>query len=184
MAAIAPAPQVTLVCAMSAATKIVALLLGPASLAVLATLQQPRQTAVTAATCNGQTPLVQGASAFEGIARRECLWTVAPIFAAATTLTAAALALAPAAIALGRSLPIEAAPLVRWLAAAVPLSSLFVFLNGTLNALGRHPLRSRSCRSRASPPWLRWRGRPRTVSRSPPCSRFPPLPPSPAHASP
>jgi PST family polysaccharide transporter len=118
------------------ATKIVAVLLGPASLALLATLQQLRQTAVTAATCNGQTALVQGASALGGMEHREYLRTVATIFSLATALTAAALAFAPRAIAAWAGLRIEDARLVRWLAIAVALSSLFVFLNGILNALG------------------------------------------------
>ncbi len=118
------------------ATKIVAVLMGPASLALLATLQQLRQTAVTAATCNGQTALVQGASGFEGVARREYLRTVAMIFALATAGTAAALAFAPAAIARWAGLRATDAPLVRWLAVAMALSSLFVFLSGVLNALG------------------------------------------------
>jgi O-antigen/teichoic acid export membrane protein len=118
------------------ATKIVAVLMGPASLALLATLQQLRQTAVTAATCNGQTALVQGASALEGAACREYLRTVGTIFALATAGTTAALALAPAAIARWAGVPATDAPLVRWLAVAVALSSLFVFLSAILNALG------------------------------------------------
>ena len=47
------------------ATKIFAAMLGPAELAVLATLQQIRQAGVTGATLNGQTALVQGASSRE-----------------------------------------------------------------------------------------------------------------------
>lgn len=150
MATIAPAPQAAVVRAMSVsaagaaasgllsivAIKIVAVLMGPASLALLATLQQLRQTAVTAATCNGQTALVQGASGFEGVARREYLRTVAMIFAFATAGTAAALAFAPAAIARWAGLRDADASMVRWLAVAVALSSLFVFLSGVLNALG------------------------------------------------
>src|SRR5262249_37485338 len=46
-----------------AATKILAVMLGPAQVALLATLQQIRQTALTGATLNGQTALIQGASA-------------------------------------------------------------------------------------------------------------------------
>lgn len=150
MAAIASAPQAAVVRAMSvsaagaaasgllsvAVIKIVAVLLGPSSLALLATLQQLRQTAVTAATCNGQTALVQGASALYGIERRAYLRTVAMLFALATGLSAAGLALAPQAIASWAGLRSEDAPQVRWLAVAVALSSLFVFLNGLLNALG------------------------------------------------
>ena len=50
----------------AAATKIVALLAGPAAIGLLATLQQIRATALTGATVNGQTALVQGAAAFDG----------------------------------------------------------------------------------------------------------------------
>ena len=53
-----------------AATKILAITLGPSAVASLQTLQQARQTAVIAATSNGQTALVQGASSREGLERR------------------------------------------------------------------------------------------------------------------
>ncbi len=55
------------------ATKIFAAMLGPAEVAVLATLQQIRQAGVIGATLNGQTALVQGASARSGDDRRQYL---------------------------------------------------------------------------------------------------------------
>src|SRR6185295_7255180 len=58
------------------ATKIFAAMLGPAELAVLATLQQIRQGGLTVATLNGQTALVRGLSARSGRERREFLRTV------------------------------------------------------------------------------------------------------------
>ena len=70
-------------------TKIVAAMLGPGSIALLATLQQLRDAAVTVATANGRTALVQGASALQGIARREYLRTVALLFSGGTFLVAA-----------------------------------------------------------------------------------------------
>jgi O-antigen/teichoic acid export membrane protein len=123
----------------AAATKIVAVLAGPAALGLLGTLQQLRQTALVAATANGQTALVQGLSAFTSEARREYLRTASIIVALATAFAAAALVLAPGAIAhwAGLADPGIADPfLVRWVAAAVVLSSLYVFLGALLNALG------------------------------------------------
>jgi PST family polysaccharide transporter len=123
----------------AAATKIVAALAGPAALGLLGTLQQLRQTALVAATANGQTALVQGLSASSGEARREYLHTVSIIFACAATVATATLALAPRAV--GRWAGLDDTGLVhleliRGLAAAVILSSLFVFLSALLNALG------------------------------------------------
>src|SRR5665213_2311500 len=67
-------------------TKIIAVTLGPGAVALLGTLQQLRDGAVTAATANGRTALVQGASALEGVARREYLRTAALLFASGTFL--------------------------------------------------------------------------------------------------
>ena len=120
----------------AASTKIVAALAGPAAIGLLGTLQQLRQTALVAATANGQTALVQGLSAFPSEARREYLRTVSMILASATASAAALLALAPRAVARWAGLGAGDAFLVRGLAAAVVLSSLFVFLTALLNALG------------------------------------------------
>ena len=114
------------------ATKIIAVLMGPAALALLATLQQVRETAVTAATGNGQTALVQGVSSRRGVARREYVRTAAVIFMGATAITV----LMPAGtVAKWTGLGIENAALVRWLAVGVVLSSGFVFLNSLLIAV-------------------------------------------------
>lgn len=122
--------------ASAVASKIIAVMLGPAALAVLSTLQQIRQAALTAATANGQTALIQGASALTGESRRDYLRTVALIFAAGSAVSGAALALAPAVIARWTGLPTELANLIRPLALVVALSSVFGFLTALLNAQG------------------------------------------------
>jgi O-antigen/teichoic acid export membrane protein len=116
-------------------TKIIALLLGPASLALLQTLQQLRDGAVTAATWNGRTALVQGASALDGLERREYLRTVALLFACGTFLVAAAILAAPHEIARWSRLPAASEPLLPYLAATVVLLSVFQFLTAILNSL-------------------------------------------------
>ena len=55
--------------------KILAAWLGPAYIALIATLQQTRQAAIAIATTNGQTALVQGTNALSGVDRREYLRT-------------------------------------------------------------------------------------------------------------
>ncbi|HEY4364075.1 MAG TPA: hypothetical protein VGN17_24105 [Bryobacteraceae bacterium] len=119
-----------------AATKILALQLGPPGMAVLGTLEQIRDTGVVAATLNGRTAVIQGASSREGSARREYLRTAALLFAAATGITSSALALAPQWIGRWAGLPAANLPLVRWLALTVALGSLFGFLSAVLNAAG------------------------------------------------
>jgi O-antigen/teichoic acid export membrane protein len=117
-------------------TKIIASLLGPGSVALLQTLQQLRDGALAAATANGKTALVQGASAFEGVERREYLRAVALVFAGGTLLVAAAMVVAPGEIVRWSRLPAASEPLLPWLALTVALLSVFVFLTGILNALG------------------------------------------------
>jgi len=116
------------------ATKIFAAMLGPAELAVLATLQQIRQGGLTLATLNGQTALVQGLSARGGRERREFLRTVLLLMTMATALMAEAAWIAPAWLASATGLGEERAALVRWLALAVALSCALVFLSAVLNA--------------------------------------------------
>jgi PST family polysaccharide transporter len=118
------------------ATKIVAAVLGPPGLAMLATLQQTRNAAVSAATLNGGTALVQGISARAGDRRRDFVRTLALLFGAATAAVAAALAAAPAWVAQLVGLSAGNVSLMRWLALPVALSSAFVFLNSLLVALG------------------------------------------------
>ena len=117
------------------ATKIVAQMLGPGSIALLATLQQLRDGAVTAATANGRTALVQGASSLDGIERREYVRTVALLFALGTFLVAAAMLTAPRSIIPAGAFLLSIKPLLPWLAVTVALLSLFVFLTAILNAL-------------------------------------------------
>ncbi len=120
------------------ATKIVAQMLGPGSIALLATLQQLRDGAVTAATANGRTALVQGASSRVGVERREYVRTVALLFSLGIFLVAATILTAPASIILisrhGSRLLLTSKPLLPWLAVTVALLSVFVFLTAILNA--------------------------------------------------
>jgi len=116
--------------------KIIAWMLGPGAVALLQTLQQLRDGALAAATANGKTALVQGASAFEGIERREYLRAVALVFAGGTFLVAAAMVAAPGWIVRWSRLPAASVELLPWLALTVALLSVFVFLTAVLNALG------------------------------------------------
>jgi PST family polysaccharide transporter len=116
-------------------TKIVATLLGPGSVALVVTLQQLRDGAVIAATANGRTALVQGASELETVARREYLRTAAIFFSGATFLVVLAIVAAPREILRWTGLPRSSEPLLAWLAVTVVLLSLFVFLSAILNAL-------------------------------------------------
>lgn len=116
-------------------TKIVATVLGPGSVALLATLQQLRDGAIVAATANGRTALVQGASELETVGRREYLRTVAILFAGGTLLVALAMLAAPREIVRWSRLPQSGEPLLAWLAVTVVLLSLFVFLTAVLNSL-------------------------------------------------
>jgi len=123
-------------CLSALATKIIAVTAGPAALALLATLQQTRQIALVVATGNGQTALVQGASAFYGDQRREYLRTVAWLFLGATVVVALALVWMPRLVQTLAGLPSGTESLLGWLAVPVVLSSALVFLSAMLNALG------------------------------------------------
>lgn len=113
-----------------AAMKIVAVVLGPSQVALLTTLQQLRLTALTAATLNGQTALIQGTAAGGG---PRYVRTALLLMTAAALLTAIAmLVLAPG---IGNYVGTEAR-LVRWLALPVTLGAAFVFVTGLLNARG------------------------------------------------
>jgi O-antigen/teichoic acid export membrane protein len=124
-----------------AATKILATTLGPSAVASLQTLQQARQTAVIAATCNGQTALAQGASSLEGSKGALFVRTVACIFLLATSLTSLGLWAAPGGISQWILAHTGLASMDRsvllWLAAAVALTSAYVFLTALLNSMGR-----------------------------------------------
>ncbi len=116
--------------------KIVAALAGPAALGLLATLQQIRDTALNAATLNGQTALTQGASALTGPSRGHYVRAVSKLIAAATACTAAVLIFAPSAVARVSGLTLVNPSTLRWLALALICSSVFVFSSALLNALG------------------------------------------------
>jgi O-antigen/teichoic acid export membrane protein len=118
------------------ATKIIAAVGGPAALATLSTLQQLRQAAVVAATANGQTALVRGASGLGGRERSEYVRTVACVFAAATALVAGSMILWPQPLAALAGFGSDASRLIPWLAIPVGLTSLLVFVSALLNALG------------------------------------------------
>src|SRR4051812_29096886 len=81
------------------ATKIIAVVLGPAHVAMLGTLQQLRQTAMTAATLTGQTALVQGTSALVGAQRRDYLRTVLCLMILASLVVVGLMIFAPEAMA-------------------------------------------------------------------------------------
>ena len=118
------------------ATKIIAAVGGPAAVATLSTLQQLRQTAVVAATGNGQTALVRGASALGGRERSEYVRTTACLFAGATALVAGSMFLCPRPLAALAGLGLDASRLIPWLAIPVALTSVLVFATALLNALG------------------------------------------------
>ena len=126
-----------------AATKILATTLGPSAVASLQTLQQARQTAVIAATSNGQTALVQGASSLEGLKGALFVRTAACVFLTGTLISSFGLA------SLGRSSPVlhwilertglssMGTSVLPWLGMAVALTSAYVFLTALLNAIGK-----------------------------------------------
>jgi PST family polysaccharide transporter len=115
------------------ATKILAAMLGPAEVAVLATLQQIRQAGLTGATLNGQIALVQGASARSGRERRQFLRTVLLLMGTATALVTVLALVAPGWVASSTGLGAARAGMVRWLAVPLVFSSVLVFLGSVLN---------------------------------------------------
>lgn len=120
--------------------KIVATILGPAGVAMLATLQQTMQTAVTAASMNGRTPLVRGISArvrqIEDNSRREFVRSVLVLFVAATGIVTLFMLIGAGPIAQSVGLGWKRVPLIRMLAGAVALTSVYVFGMSLLNAMG------------------------------------------------
>jgi O-antigen/teichoic acid export membrane protein len=121
----------------AAAMKIVAVVAGPSGVAVLQSLQQVRQTAVTLATANGQTALVQGASSLADRTRAGYLRTVLLIFCAGASATAFTMILLRAKIADAVGLGVGRASLVAWLSVVVILSAAFVFSAAMAGAEGR-----------------------------------------------
>ncbi|MEP7353727.1 MAG: hypothetical protein ABI824_10890 [Acidobacteriota bacterium] len=121
------------------ATKIIAVVLGPSHVGLVSTLQQLRQTALTGATLSGQTALVQGVSSTVGAPRRAYLRTVTALMVGASTAVVATMLLAPHATlafaGLNQQNPAYVS-LIRWLAIAVALSAIYVYLAALLNSLG------------------------------------------------
>ncbi len=122
---------------MAVANKLLATTGGPATVAVLATLQNIRQAAVVVATGNGQTALIQGACALDGQCRREFLRTIAVWSLIATASVGMALIVAPAAFARWTGLPDGGEPLLAWMAIPVTVSVAFVYAAALLSALGQ-----------------------------------------------
>lgn len=118
------------------AVKTIAVAAGPAYVSLFATLQQLRQAGLVAATGNGQTAVIRGANALDGVERREFLRTCAWIFAGATMLTAMILVAAPQWVVRLAGLP-AARRALPWLALPVICSSLFVLVGALLNGLGK-----------------------------------------------
>jgi O-antigen/teichoic acid export membrane protein len=118
------------------ATKVVAVVLGPAQVALLATLQQLRGAALLGATLNGQAALVQGVCSRTGAERSRYLRTVLALIVAATLAVSLALLAWAGPIAKGAGLGAGQAGLVRWLAAPVALSAVYLVLASLLNAAG------------------------------------------------
>ncbi len=118
------------------AVKIVAVMLGPAAVALFSTLQQVHQAGLNAATLNGQTAVVQGASALSTFARREFRATALRLFGFATLLVAVAMIGAPGAIARMAGLAQSQSGLIGWLAIPMALSSGYTFLNALLRSQG------------------------------------------------
>ncbi len=118
------------------ATKIVAVMLGPAQVATLSTLQQLRQAAVIGSTLTGQTALVQGASASSGRERREFLRTVFCLMAGATVSVIGLFLLTPGWTARQAGLAPSQEHLVLWLTLAIALGASYVFASALLNAAG------------------------------------------------
>ena len=111
-------------------------MLGPAEVAVLATLQQIRQAGVTGATLNGSTALVQGLSARSGGIKRQFLRTALLLMGTATALvTILALALS-GWVASSTGLGAQRTEMTRWLVVPVAFSCVLVFLGAVLNARG------------------------------------------------
>lgn len=118
------------------ASKIVAVMAGPAAIGVLGTLQQVRAAAVTAATLNGSTALVQGVCALTGRARREYVRTVLALMGAAALCVAALFSLAPGLAARWAGLDAaRAGGAVRLVGVAVLAGAAYAFLSALLNAV-------------------------------------------------
>jgi len=125
-----------------AATKIMALVLGPAGIGLLSLLRQIRQMSLTLGTIGGSTALVQGIASRDGSDRDAYIQTVFCIFLLSGIFCCLGIVFYATEISilvLDRS-DVEAVSLVRWLTVPVFLNVLLVFFSGLLNgyrAVGR-----------------------------------------------
>lgn len=123
-------------------TKIMALVLGTSGIGLLSLLRQTRQTALTLATVNGRTALVQGIASRKSGARNIYLSTTFLILLISAGLISISLFFAaPSITSLVMNKSDDATiSLVRWLAVPVFLGALLAYLTGVLNgyrAIGR-----------------------------------------------
>ncbi len=118
------------------AVKIVAVALGPTQVALLSSLQQLRQSAVTGATLTGQTALVQGTSALSGSGRREFLRTSIVLMAIATFVVSGVMMAFPEWVGRQAGLPTNRSGMSTYLIMAVIPAVAFVFLAAMMNAAG------------------------------------------------
>jgi PST family polysaccharide transporter len=120
----------------AAATKVIAVVLGPAGIGLFSLLRQTQQTAVAVGSISGQTALVQGLASREGEQRGDFLVTAFWILTATCGLTCLGLLLFPAPLAhwvtgVNDKATVQA---FRWLAAPVLLLVFVNFVSGVLNA--------------------------------------------------
>lgn len=118
------------------ATKILAVVLGPAAVAVLATLRQLRDGATSSATLFGQTALVQGASRSRGDAGQRFIKTAVLLIGLATAIVCCGLLMIPGPIAALAGLDPSRVNLIRGLAVPVVLGGIYIVEAALLNALG------------------------------------------------
>ena len=117
------------------ATKIFAVVLGPAGIGLVSLVRQTYQSALILGALNGQTAMAQGIASREGEARTEYLSTVFWILLVGGGASALAFALLPSQISLftmGRKDP-ATVQLIRWLSPAVLAGISSTYLLGILN---------------------------------------------------
>jgi PST family polysaccharide transporter len=119
------------------ASKILAAQAGPAAIATLVTLQQVRQGALIAATVNGQTAVIQGASSRTAQERREYVRTAALLFSIATVLVCGGCVVFAGALRNIAGLGLFGKGVFGWIAVSVLFSSALIFVTSLLNAMGR-----------------------------------------------
>jgi len=120
----------------AAGTKMIAVTLGPAWIGLWGTLTQTRQTALVAATANGQTALVQGINALDRRERAEFFRTALVLIGAATLAIAAVMIFARESVASAAGLSSGSGALIAWLSIGVIFGSAAVVLTALLNAFG------------------------------------------------